>query len=63
MAVDKDDRKAYEEGVEDSKRGIVESLVKFGIEVILPLNVKSDSEYAAYEKGLNGKPLDEDEDD
>ena len=56
------DRKAYEEGLERSKMGFLESFIQKGAE-LLPGPSRSESEQAAFEKGEIGEQLDEDKDD
>lgn len=59
MAVDPKDREAYEEGVTEKNRGELASWLNLPADFAGKLT-RSESEKAAYEKGLDGKPLDED---
>jgi hypothetical protein len=59
MAVDPKDREAYEDGVADSKKGELESWLDLPRDFVGKLT-RSESEEAAYNKGLAGEQLDED---
>jgi hypothetical protein len=61
VSVNSDDREAYEKGVEDSNKSDLDSFFDIGA-TFEDMN-RSESERAAYEKGLKGKQLDEDKEE
>ena len=68
MAIDPKDRAAYEEGLADGNRGIIETIVQETAEIVVAIVApvprgRTESEQAAYEKGRIGEQLDEDKAD
>jgi hypothetical protein len=65
MSVSKEDREAYQKGVEDSKENPLVQVIS-GVLDGMSLGLgsgssRSESEEAAYQKGLRGEQLDENE--
>lgn len=62
MPVSKEDREAYETGVEESQRDSVFDVLFGTLLDFTPETRWSESQQAAYDKGRNGEQLDEDKD-